>query len=99
MRTSQHRRPKVRTALHPSSETAQRKRKLDKRDPNTRRKSPSISGELARALFDLVPLTSMAGLIPVMQRLTPLVVAAAAWHLYKLKKLENGSKTVVTAGR
>lgn len=45
----------------------------------------------------------MSDLIPVMHLLTPLVAAAAAWHVYKLKKLENGGekkkKTVVTAGR
>lgn len=41
----------------------------------------------------------MAGLIPVMQLLTPLVVAATALHVYKLKKLENGGKIMVTAGQ
>lgn len=52
---------------------------------------------MVRVFFDLIPfLTSMAGRITLMQVLTPLVVAAAAWHAHKLKKLKKSGKTTVT---
>lgn len=48
---------------------------------------------MSQRVFDLIPsLTLMSDRIPLMHCLMPPDAAAAAWHGYKLKKLENGGK-------
>lgn len=92
-RTSQHLSPKVSTVPHPSSESTEKRRNENKPRLNARRTSLSVGGEWASVFFDLMPsLTLMSDCIPLMHFLMPLVVAAAAWHGYKLRKLENGGK-------
>lgn len=60
---------------------------------NARWTSLSVGCEWASVFFDLIPsLTLMLAIIPLMHSLTMPVAAPADWHVYKLKKLENGGK-------